>query len=109
MKKTLVIAIAVFVIMAINITNARAESSVTTQYGKEFFLSNTAYMEADGKVFQSPSFDSPFKIIKKGTIVHVLDIKNPEKKYNWIMITYEGGYGWVHATPTVHVPKMGTK
>ena len=97
MKKTIILAVAVFVILVINISTVRAN----TQYESGLFIGATAIMEADAKVYSASNFNSnPFTILKKGSLVTIISMRNPEQKYHWVLVEFDGKAGWIHVTPT---------
>ena len=102
MKKVLILAGAGFVILAINISTVRAD----TRYETGMFVGQAALIEADTKVFSTANFDTkPITTLKRGTIVTILSMKNPEKKYHWVLVGFDSKAGWIHVTPTVHSQK----
>ncbi|OQB75660.1 MAG: hypothetical protein BWX89_00007 [candidate division TA06 bacterium ADurb.Bin131] len=81
MKKVLILAAAVFVILAINISTVRAD----TRYETGMFVGQAALIEADTKVFSTANFDTkPITTLKRGTIVTILSMKNPIPNHSTI-------------------------
>lgn len=98
MKKVVILAVAVLMFLVLNISTSRAD----TRYESGMFIGQAAVIEADTQVYSTSNFDmKPFTTLKKGTIVTILSMKNPEKKYHWVLVGFESKAGWIHVTPTV--------